>query len=73
MFITSSTRFLTIKNSHGLCPPYTFVISFKTFSLHQYHYLITILWDTEQIIGNLKYVSLKDNIFQVTQIQVTMF
>ena len=29
--------------------------------------------DTEQIIGDLKYMSLGDHIFQVTKTQVTMF
>ena len=56
-----------------VCAFHIFNVLFKNSSLHQYHHLPIFWWDTEQILCDLKFMSLKDHIFQVTQIQVTIY
>ena len=51
----------------------SFYYNFKNWSIHQSHFLPIFIWDTEQILSNLKQMSLKGHIFQVTKIQVMMF
>ena len=72
MLITSSNWCFTNINSYGLFHPYVLITYLKTVL-----YISTIIYqffgDAEQILGNLKYMSLNDLIFQVTQIQVTIF